>query len=107
MAATILTELKKCAYCKDPFVPARADVECCCKECSKAWYNMKANKAYREQRLRDKEQLESMRPRKRGKPKQSVAEIAVAARAAGMTYGQYVAKMEYDMAVKRSRAWED
>lgn len=83
-------EVRKCRYCGTEFVAIRDNNYCCSPSCSSK-YSRKST--YREIEEYDKEQFEKMRKKRPMKPKQSITEIAVAARKAGMTYGQYVAKM--------------
>ena len=62
--------ISKCEWCGKPFDRKNAQ-RYCCEQCKKA----AAGKG------------------KRSKQKNSVTDIAVAARAAGMTYGEYVARV--------------
>ena len=73
-----------CAICGKLFVAKNGNAKYCSKKCSDAgamenYYKKKASK-------------EQAAKKQRKKPL-SITEIAVAARKAGMSYGQYVAKM--------------
>lgn len=77
-------ETRECVICKKLFIPNVANQIYCNKQCG--------IKALSERRKSVK--IENEGKPKNKKPKMSVAEIAVAARAAGMSYGQYVEKMK-------------
>lgn len=68
-----------------------------CKYCGKEFNSTKNDRRYCSDECRKKSQLEMSKKRRKGahikKPNAAVVDIAVKARAAGMTYGQYVAKM--------------
>lgn len=81
-----MKEVRKCAVCGNYFVATRINAECCSDDC-KHTRRLKLEKELREQ---NKSEVRS-KPRKRNK--NSITDIAVEARKAGMTYGQYVAKM--------------
>ena len=79
--------VKACKWCKKKFTAKRLNQEYCCKECSR-------NGKLKWQR--DYEANKKATTKKPEKPKQKqdrITIIAVAARAAGMTYGEYVAKV--------------
>lgn len=87
-----MNKVIKCAYCRSPFVSKRKDQICCSKECSASYHREKEKQKKKEEAALDK-QLREGSSRKRSKPgTMSAVEIDAAARAAGMTYGQYVAK---------------
>lgn len=86
-----MREFRRCTVCDKLYIATRANAKYCSATCrEKGTTELKA--IYRKQQSVDK-------PKR--KKKQSVTEIAVAARKAGMTYGQYVAKMEYGMVVEQ------
>ena len=87
-----MADMKKCAYCKDPFMPKRADQECCCRDCSKSFSRRKMNTERKSLANSDKEQLAKPQRKRPGKPKLSLAEIEALAREEGMHYGPYVGK---------------
>lgn len=68
-----------------------------CKYCGKEFNSTKNDRRYCSDECRKKSQLEMSKKRRKGahikKPNAAVVDIAVKAREAGMTYGQYVAKM--------------
>lgn len=79
-----MREYRLCVVCNNPYVATRIDSKTCSKVCSKQWNKISskmANEKAREQKKQEK------------KKKMMVNDIAVEARKAGMTYGQYVAKM--------------
>ena len=80
-----MKEVKKCEECQKYFVSYRTNSICCSKECS-----------YK-RRLRlmaeSREEIKPKKPRMKKSNMKSIADISVEARKAGMTYGQYVAKM--------------
>lgn len=75
---------KNCARCGKQFYGCRQDVRYCCVECQK-----EATK----ERAKELRQIKQEEMRKRRDRQQSIAQIAIKARQAGMTYGQYVAQM--------------
>ena len=72
---------KPCLFCGKNFKPKKIDQTYCCKECR--------NKDYRKQRKWD--HPKKVKTYKVTKNNDSITDIAKLARAAGMTYGQYVA----------------
>lgn len=76
-----MQEMKKCKFCGADFLAVKKNHIYCTLKC--------AQKANREN---DKERKREQRAQKRKKKKDTLIEINAAARAAGMTYGQYVAE---------------
>lgn len=76
-------EVKKCAICGRCFITNKMKVVCCSPECQKKRNKQLQNEARRKY-------VSQKEPKKKTK---TLAELSVEARAAGMTYGQYVAKM--------------
>ena len=86
----IKTEVKlKCPNCGKMFVKIKKEQFCCSSECSRRFGTKKL-----QEEMRENTKIKMGKERKpKPKPKQSVTDIAVAARKAGMSYGQYVARM--------------
>lgn len=80
-----MKEVKKCVICRKLFIAEKVNVKCCSKECGHI-NQMNMSREYH------KREREAAAPGKKSK-KNSLTDVAVAARNAGMTYGQYVAKM--------------
>lgn len=78
---------KNCALCGKPFTAVTANSKYCSNKCYRTM-NREMSASWK------KEQV--TKPKKRKKDK-TIVDLAVEARKAGMTYGQYVAKMEYGM----------
>ncbi|MBO5068993.1 MAG: hypothetical protein J6C37_01315 [Roseburia sp.] len=76
-------EVKKCSICGKHFITNKSRVVCCSPECQK-----KRNKEIQNEARR--KYVSQKEPKKK---KKTLEEISVEARAAGMTYGQYVAQM--------------
>ncbi len=79
--------VKKCKWCERIFTAKRLNQNYCCKECSR---NGKL-KWQREYEANKKATTE--KPKKTKRKSNQITDIAIAARAAGMTYGEYVAKV--------------
>lgn len=79
---------KTCQHCKQNYETSYDRQKYCCDECRMRAYNKTQSEIFAEGR----KTTDSPTMRKR-KTSASITEIAVAARKAGMTYGQYVAKM--------------
>lgn len=84
---------KNCANkaCNKVFMAARPNSKYCCPKCRKA-----ANVKNTNEKL--KKELQAIKPDESGSKKKkrkgkSIAQISADARKAGLTYGQYVAKM--------------
>lgn len=86
-----MREFRRCVVCNKLYIATRANAKYCSATCREIGTS-ELKSAYREQQ-------KVAKPKR--KKKQSVTEIAVAARKAGMTYGQYVAMMECGMAVEQ------
>lgn len=76
-------EVKKCAVCGKHFITNRSRVVCCSPECQKK----------RDKELQSAANRKYVSQKETKKKEKTLAELSVEARAAGMTYGQYVAKM--------------
>ena len=79
-----MREYRNCAVCGNLYVATRTDSKTCSKVCSRGWNKINSKRA---------NQRASEQRRKEKQKKMMVNDIAVEARKAGMTYGQYVAKM--------------
>lgn len=88
-----MREFRRCAMCNKLFITSNVNAKYCSLDC-RTEGKKEAVSAFKQRAKAAKE------AKKRGK-KQSVTEIAVAARKAGMTYGQYVAMVECGMAVEQ------
>ena len=82
-----MKEVRKCEICGKPFVANNVIVVCCSDECRRKRRNIL------DAEYRKKYKSVGIEKKKKKKPTKSIAEIAVEARKAGMTYGQYVAQM--------------
>lgn len=80
-----MQELKNCKFCGKQFLAAKKNHIYCCHNCSLKSRQRRDRELYKEEK---KEKT------RRKKKQNRIAEINEAARAAGMTYGQYVA-MQY------------
>lgn len=80
--------IKKCKWCQKKFSTSKLNQEYCGKECA---HNGKL-KYQREYEAKKKATREKT-PKKPEKKSDGITDITVAARAAGMTYGEYVARV--------------
>jgi len=76
--------IKQCTICGASFETTNIHAKYCSDPCRKK----ASRKSYRQAKAKEKEELE-----RKKNMQQSIIDIAVLARQAGMTYGQYVAKM--------------
>lgn len=76
---------KRCLYCNEPYYPNRSDQLYCSRECRKKDYTLKQKWKGR------KSAAQKRKERSREKKNTGLVDIAKQARAAGLTYGQYVA----------------
>ena len=83
-----MAEYRRCVICNKPFVAKVVQALCCSPECSKVRRSQKMS-AYNKTAYAQK----SEKATKSRKKKMSLAQINAEARAAGMTYGQYVGVM--------------
>lgn len=79
-----MREIRRCAYCGNCFVATHYNVKYCSLTCRDA----------RNLRVQSESRKRPRGEAGREKPAKSLVDIAVEARKAGMTYGQYVAKMK-------------
>ena len=84
-------EERICNTCEKSYIPKRKDQVYCCAECRNQGFK-KYLRAYGIEAREKKRQEKVEKVKKKEKPS-SLVDIAVEARKAGMTYGQYVAKM--------------
>ena len=85
-------ETRKCKICGTEFETSHYSKICCSKECAKENYKIISREHQR--RITEMNRLEREKNKKQPKKKtMSVTDIAVKAKAAGMSYGQYVATM--------------
>lgn len=75
---------KRCTICGQPYVTTNINAKYCSDDCRKAGTREINRQARAEQREKEE---------KRKNSQQCIIDIAVLARQAGMTYGQYVSKM--------------
>lgn len=81
-------EERICAVCGNEFIATRANAKYCSEECLAEGLRMRTRRNEREKAERKREE------RKRRKESQkAIIDIAVEAKKAGMSYGQYVAVM--------------
>lgn len=82
-------ETAKCIVCGNEFKKLRKDHVCCSKKCSQKKY--KESTKIRGVRYRERQKEKKNAPKPESNHKR-IADIAIAARNEGLTYGQYVAK---------------
>lgn len=87
-----MTEIRICAVCGKSFEAHRETEVCCSKEC-KDERRREQIRSYRRDKAQEKKFEEQKKKKQVSRNKNSLTEIAIEARKAGMTYGQYVAKM--------------
>lgn len=80
-----MKETRKCVVCGKKYTAIRGNQKYCGSECEKI-------ATLKQVEVRNKK-LKVERRRKKKKKNQDIIDIAIAAREAGMSYGQYVAKM--------------
>lgn len=87
-------EIGKCAICGSEFEKFRENHLCCSEKCRKVMESRKSGERMREykKRKKEKEIREAVKITKKGENHRAIADIAIAARKEGLTYGQYVAK---------------
>lgn len=86
-----MVEIRICAVCNKPFEARRENEVCCSAECKQARRRQQCRQYDKEDA--QKRKLEAEKRKKLSSGENSLTEIAIEARKAGMTYGQYVAKM--------------
>lgn len=79
--------IKRCIICGKEFTARRDSQKCCSSECRKE----NASRYQKAKYYKTSRTAKSPEPKR---PKNNITEIAVAARAEGLTYGQYVARYE-------------
>lgn len=82
-------EAAKCIVCGNEFKKLRKDHVCCSKKCSQKKYKESTKIRVAEWREKQKAKKKEPKPVSLHKAR---ADIAIAARAEGLSYGQYVAK---------------
>lgn len=90
--------IKRCKWCKKKFSTMKLNQEYCGKECAHNG-KLKYQREYEAKKKASKEKV----PKKTKRKSNDVTDIAVAARAAGMTYGEYVARVLHSDSYKVSR----
>lgn len=86
-----MKEVRKCRLCQKCFVAKRSDSVYCSPGCRKEGTRLYDKERKAEERARNKEiQKAENKPKKKSL---SIAEIDAMARAEGLSYGKYVAKM--------------
>lgn len=78
---------KKCAICGTFFIAQRSNAKYCSELCA-----LNGREEVRKKRERAAAERKKEETKKKKVKRETIAEVAVAARAAGLTYGQYVAK---------------
>ena len=81
-----------CKHCNKPFYPKNGRFKYCSTECrldEKKIQMVSISKTHAEERKKLKKIKQPIKP----KQKQTIAEINILAKNAGMTYGEYVSKM--------------
>ena len=86
-----MIKTKNCAICGNEFSPTRANAIYCCKECARIGGKQIVREREKRERQEDRNYLQKTKQKK--PPKNSLEDIAARARAAGMTYGKYVAML--------------
>lgn len=79
-----MEEIRKCLICGKTYTAIRPNAKYCGESC--ADFAFKAKRQEREKKAKEKRKSEK-------KKTNSISEIEIKARDAGMTYGHYVAKM--------------
>lgn len=82
------TNEKICVVCGKLFYPGGSNKKCCGMECARERERQK-NKEYR-QRMEIRKRAQSERQRLANLGEETIAEVNAKARAAGMSYGQYM-----------------
>jgi hypothetical protein len=93
---SVMKEKRICAFrfCNNEIPEdARSNKVFCCKEHAVA-ENFHARKAYEANIIDTYEPLMTEQKESRQQPKHSIDELSIAAKASGMTYGEYVARMD-------------
>ena len=85
-----MVEIRICAVCGNPFEAHRENEVCCSTECKQARRRQQCRQYDKEDA--QKRKFEAEKRKKLSSGKNSLTEIAIEARKAGMTYGQYVAQ---------------
>lgn len=80
-----------CDMCGKDFVAVKGNQRYCSEECKRKAVNARLYAKRKEEFAEFKEYKKPM-PKKRTKPKMSIAKVNELARAEGLNYGQYVAK---------------
>jgi len=83
-----MKEVRKCAVCGNPFTAIRSNS----KYCSDSCYDEGLRERERI-RKRNKRKREAAEKQKKADSRKSLSDHAAAARAAGLTYGEYQAQM--------------
>lgn len=91
-------EPRQCLVCKKIFIPTRESNLMCGPECKHTRQLEMASK--RAEKKKEQKKADKM---KKEQKKLTITDIAVMARKAGMTYGQYVAQIEGRMNLEKSR----
>ena len=81
--------MKPCIICGELFQPSKINHNCCSQKCRKINFRMQTQ-SYNERQLEIKRANKSIKKEKTNHEK--IADIAIAAREEGLTYGQYVAQ---------------
>jgi hypothetical protein len=79
-----MDKIRACAVCGNIFIPKKANSKYCGEKCAGKAYSEKYKRCKKKRKAEQEKRMEAQR---------SITDIAVAARQAGMTYGQYVVKM--------------
>ena len=80
--------IKVCKWCNKKFTAKKLNQEYCCKACGQ-----EGKRKYQREYEANKKSKSKETEKKPKKKVNAITDIAIAARAAGMTYGEYVAKV--------------
>lgn len=85
-----MKEVRKCAICGKEFIATRANCKYCGQQCKEEANRIKSREYWSRNCVGENALKQMMQQQK---PRASVTEIAIAAKEAGMSYGQYVVQM--------------
>lgn len=88
--------MSKCLYCGKQFIPKIAQQQCCNRKCNRDMHTKRV-----QEELKENTKIRERKPKPRPKPKVSLKEMVIAAEAAGMKYGEYVAMVECGMKIEK------
>lgn len=86
-----MNETRKCAVCSRRYIATRANKKYCSSECFDIGEKRAAKKRYSKQ-----ESKKAIAKKKKEEQRQAIVNVAAEAKKHGLSYGQYVAKMEQE-----------